>query len=271
METVLESRPDLLVLNGPFLDIEHPSVLNGDFEIPDSAIPNPDKATLKDVLRYHISQPINQLVAQHPSITIIIQPSVRDAINKHASYPQDRLKRQEFGLPRQASIVTNPVTVSINEIVVGINSLDILDMLRREECVSDKAKMTNAMARWGANIISQRSFCPDGSVVAEGEEDSEKVDILPIGAPLDTSFLKLTEWLNVRPDILITPSALTPFAKVLNSVLMINPGTLSKKRGPGTFARMTVLPVTITDEEREKNDVVAHKLFERARVDIVHI
>lgn len=237
METVLESRPDLLVLNGPFLDIEHPSVLNGDFEIPDSAIPNPDKATLKDVLRYHISQPINQLVAQHPSITIIIQPSVRDAINKHASYPQDRLKRQEFGLPRQASIVTNPVTVSINEIVVGINSLDILDMLRREECVSDKAKMTNAMARWGANIISQRSFCPvfpptareaypkidadrDGSVVAEGEEDLEKVDILPIGAPLDTSFLKLAEWLNVRPDILITPSALTPFAKV--STLLIH-------------------------------------------------
>ncbi|KAH7049392.1 DNA polymerase alpha subunit B N-terminal-domain-containing protein [Macrophomina phaseolina] len=288
MENALESRPDLLVLSGPFLDIEHPSVINGDFDIPESAIPNPDKATLKDVFRYHISQPINQLAAQHPSITIIIQPSVRDAINKHVSYPQDRLKRQEFGLPRQASIVTNPVTISINEIIVGINSLDVLDMLRREECVSDKARMTNAMARWGANIISQRSFCPvfpptareaypkieadrDIAVAAEGGEGAEKLDLLPIGAPLDTSFLKLTEWLNVRPDLLITPSALTPFAKVINSVLMINPGTLSKKRGPGTFARMTVLPATITDEEREQNDVVAHKLFERARVDIVHI
>ncbi|EOD45196.1 putative dna polymerase alpha primase associated subunit protein [Neofusicoccum parvum UCRNP2] len=287
METTLETRPDVLVLNGPFLDIEHPSLINGDFEIPDSAIPNPDKATLKDVFRYHISQPINKLVASHPTITIIIQPSVRDAIAKHVSYPQDRLKRQEFGLPRQATIVTNPVTISINEIIVGITSLDILDMLRREECVSDKAKMTNAMVRWGASLISQRSFCPifpptarevlpkidadRGGAAATEEEDAERVDLLPVGAMLDTSYMKLTEWLNVRPDVLITPSALTPFAKVINSVLVINPGTLSKKRGPGTFARMTVLPATITDEEREQNEVVAHKLFERSRVDIVHI
>lgn len=230
METALETRPDVLILNGPFLDIEHPSVINGDFEIPDSAIPNPDKATLKDVFRYHISQPINQLVSQHPTITIIVVPSVRDAIAKHVSYPQDRLKRQEFGLPRQATIVTNPVTISINELIVGITSLDILDMLRREECVSDKARMGNAMARWSASIISQRSFCPvfppttrevypkidadrDGAAAPEGDEDAE-VNLLPVGAMLDTSYLKLTEWLNVRPDILITPSALTPFAKV---------------------------------------------------------
>ncbi|KAL0263555.1 DNA-directed DNA polymerase alpha subunit pol12 [Diplodia seriata] len=288
METALESRPDVLVLNGPFLDIEHPSVINGDFEIPDNAIPNPDKATLKDVFRYHISRPINQLTAQHPSITIIIQLSVRDAIAKHVSFPQDRLKRQEVSLPRQATIVTNPVTISINEMVVGITSLDILDMLRREECVSEKAKMTNAMVRWGASLISQRSFCPvfpptarevfpkieadrDGATAGEGEGEDDRIDVLPVGAMLDTSFLKLTEWLNVRPDVLITPSALTPFAKVINSVLVLNPGTLSKKRGPGTFARMTVLPATITDEEREQNDIVPHKFFERSRVDIVHV
>ncbi|KAK0664329.1 DNA polymerase alpha subunit B [Lasiodiplodia hormozganensis] len=285
IETVLESRPDVLVLNGPFLDIEHPSIINGDFDIPDNAIPNPDKATLKDVFRYHISNPLNHLASQHPSITIIIQLSVRDAIAKHVSFPQDRAKRQEFGLPRQASIVTNPVTITINEIVVGITSLDILDMLRREECVSEKAKMTNAMARWSANIISQRSFCPvfpptareaypkidaDRDGAAAGQED-EEVDLLPVGAVLDTSYLKLAEWLNVRPDVLITPSALTPFAKVINSVVILNPGTLSKKRGPGTFARMTILPATVTDEEREENDVVAHKLFERSRVDIVHV
>ena len=37
---------------------------------------------------------------------------------------------------------------------------------------------------------------------------------MQLGACLDTSYLKLTEWLNVKPDVLITPSALTPFAKV---------------------------------------------------------
>jgi DNA polymerase alpha subunit B len=52
---------------------------------------------------------------------------------------------------------------------------------------------------------------------------------------------------------------------------VINPGTLSKRRAAGTYARLVILPATITDEEREKGFAVAHKLWERARVDIVKI
>ena len=54
-------------------------------------------------------------------------------------------------------------------------------------------------------------------------------------------------------------------------MLVVNPGTLSKRKGPGTYARLTVLPATVTDADREKGDILAHRLFERARVDIVHI
>jgi len=70
---------------------------------------------------------------------------------------------------------------------------------------------------------------------------------------------------------LITPSALAPFAKVVESVVVVNPGTLSKRRGPGTFARLAVRPMEVSEEEREKGDVVGHKIFERARVDVVRI
>ncbi|KAF2137527.1 uncharacterized protein K452DRAFT_278516 [Aplosporella prunicola CBS 121167] len=290
LESATASCPDVLILNGPFIDIEHPSVINGDFDLPAHAIPNPDKATIRDVFRHYISAPLNQLAAQLPNTTIILQPSVRDAIAKHVSFPQDRLKRQEFGLPRQATIVTNPVTLSVNEAVVGLASLDVLDMLRREECVSDKARASNAMARWGAALVAQRSFCPvfpptareayprleaggREAVTVEAEDGvvEGRVEFLPVGAVLDTSFLKLAEWLTVRPDVLVTPSALTPFAKVINSVLVVNPGTLSKRKGPGTYARLTVLPAAVTDEDRAKGEILAHRLFERARVDIVHI
>jgi DNA polymerase alpha subunit B len=51
----------------------------------------------------------------------------------------------------------------------------------------------------------------------------------------------------------------------------INPGTLSKRRGPGTYARMIIEPLQITDEERDKGDVVGHRLYDRCRVDIVKI
>jgi len=51
----------------------------------------------------------------------------------------------------------------------------------------------------------------------------------------------------------------------------INPGTLCKRRGPGHFAAMNVLPRVLSNEEREAEEAVAHHVFERARVDIVRI
>ena len=54
-------------------------------------------------------------------------------------------------------------------------------------------------------------------------------------------------------------------------MLCINPGTLSKKRGAGTFTAMNVQPKVSTDEEREAGEAAAHSVFERARVDGVRI
>ena len=45
---------------------------------------------------------------------------------------------------------------------------------------------------------------------------------LPIGTPLNTSYLKLGEMLNVRPDILITPSVLQGTVKVRQLTLWFN-------------------------------------------------
>jgi DNA polymerase alpha subunit B len=58
---------------------------------------------------------------------------------------------------------------------------------------------------------------------------------------------------------------------VVDGVISINPGTISKKKAPGTYARLTIQPLKPTEEERESGDVIAHKLWERARVDIVRI
>lgn len=54
-------------------------------------------------------------------------------------------------------------------------------------------------------------------------------------------------------------------------MLVINPGTLSKRKGAGTFAELTVHPRKVSDEERAQGAVVGHHLFDRARVDIVRI
>lgn len=57
----------------------------------------------------------------------------------------------------------------------------------------------------------------------------------------------------------------------MNSVVCINPGTLSKKRGTGTFTSLSVQPRTVSAEEREAGEPLAHNLFQRARVDVVRI
>lgn len=54
-------------------------------------------------------------------------------------------------------------------------------------------------------------------------------------------------------------------------MLVINPGTLSKRKAAGTYARLVVRPAEVSEEERQRGSAVAHKLWERARVDIVKI
>lgn len=61
----------------------------------------------------------------------------------------------------------------------------------------------------------------EGKLVKDGDEDGEQEEpspFLPIGTPLDISYLKLGEMLNVRPDILISPSALQGTVKVRYSL-----------------------------------------------------
>lgn len=210
-----DSYADALILVGPFLDIEHPLLASGDFDLPEDALTEPDTATMTTVFRYLITPIIQQLIASNPSITILLIPSVRDANSQHVSWPQEPFPRKETGLPKQVRIVGNPMTLSINELVTAISSQDILYELRHEEFTGGKLKDPNLLSRLPRYMIEQRHFFPlyppvDRPLLPK----TGTVEGIPPSAMLDISYLKLGEMLNVRPDMLITPSALPPFAKV---------------------------------------------------------
>ncbi|KAL8770519.1 MAG: hypothetical protein Q9209_003775 [Squamulea sp. 1 TL-2023] len=269
-----ETCADMLILIGPFLDTEHPVLAAGDFDLPDDPSIEPDRATLVDAFRLLIAKPLQALAQAIPSITIVCIPSTRDVMNKHVSWPQDNLPGKKLGLPKQAKMVSNPVTVSINEIVVAISAQDVLYELRREEVVvgNKHGREGNLLARLPRHLIEQRHFFPlyppvDRTLLPKtGTEEG-----VAVGVPMDVSYLKLGEWLEARPDVLIQPSALPQFAKVVENVLVVNPGPLSKRKGAGTFAQMTIYPRRLTEQERSEGKLVAHKLFERTRVDVVRI
>lgn len=59
--------------------------------------------------------------------------------------------------------------------------------------------------------------------------------------------------------------------QVVESVLVINPGFLSKRRGAGTYARMSLYPPSQSDIESSGEGMMGHKIFDRARVEITRI
>ncbi|KAK4554390.1 DNA-directed DNA polymerase alpha subunit pol12 [Recurvomyces mirabilis] len=278
---------DVLILTGPFLDLEHPIIASGDFEdhLPANARIEPDRATINDVFRILISEPLQRLVQAVPTITIIMVPSMRDAISKHVSWPQDRFAKGPLGLPKQVQVVTNPIVLSINEMVVAISTQDVLSELRRENVFQHgkgQAFGDDMLARLTNSVIEQRHFFPVFPPAAR--EDLPKPSGVPgevpevggeermsVGASLDIAYLKLAEWISVRPDVLVLPSVLNPFVKVIEGITCLNPGTLSKKRGAGHYAALNVQARSLTEEEREAGQAVAHNVFERTRVDITRI
>ena len=57
----------------------------------------------------------------------------------------------------------------------------------------------------------------------------------------------------------------------MKSVIVINPGYLSKTRGAaggGTYAKLTILAPKPIREGENSNEKVSHNLFERARVEV---
>ncbi|KAH6680493.1 DNA polymerase alpha subunit B N-terminal-domain-containing protein [Halenospora varia] len=267
-----DTYADALILTGPFLDVDHPLIATGDFDLPEEALTDPDTVTMNTVFKYLISPAFVTLVASNPHITILLVPSVKDIISKHVSWPQEPFPRKDLGLPKSVKIIGNPMTLSLNEIAVGISSQDILTELRQSEVVGGKNKSENMLARISKYLIEQRNFFPlfppvdREALPRAGTEDGR-----PMGAVLDTSFLKLGEMVNVRPDVLVVPSALPPFAKVVESVLVINPGYLSKRRAAGSYTKLTVYPMELTDEEKASTQMIGHRVFSRTRVDIMRI
>ena len=326
---------DALVLAGPFIDVDHPLIATGDFDLPEEALNSgsgvdPDTATLATLFKHLVSPALNRLAAAHPAVTMILVPSVRDAVARHVSWPQDAPPRQGLGLPRPATarLVGNPMTLSLNETLVGLSSHDALWDLRQEELLVPTATATansnnssaaadNLFSRLARHLLEQRHYAPVFPPTERARLPKTGAgDGVPVGASLDTSFLKLGEMVNVRPDVVVVPSALPPFARVssacscflfmpifrspplnitslpphppsrvprltqpakkfqvVESVVVINPGHLSKRRGAGTYARMTLHPPPPPPAAADgaAAGVVGHRVFERARVEIVRI
>ena len=108
---------------------------------------------------------------------------------------------------------------------IGVSSMDIVkDLLTDETSIQGPGNKVSRLVRMANHVIEQRSFHPLFPAHPGSQVDFQQ----------EESFA-----LNVRPDVLVTPSDLSRFAEMMpGNVGCVNPGRLVKGGNSGTFAKI---------------------------------
>ncbi|KAK9188746.1 hypothetical protein WN944_020151 [Citrus x changshan-huyou] len=149
-------------------------------------------------------------------VRAILVPSIRDA-NHDFVLPQPPFDIQPPHIIHQITSLTNPGTFEANQIKVGCCTVDVLKQLSGEE-----------MSRCSKDGTS-----------------NDRME----GIPLDFSLAQEALTISTIPDIIILPSDMKYFIKVLSlggrnegeeqkKCVCVNPGRLAKGEGSGTFAEI---------------------------------
>lgn len=228
IETVRTERPDLLLLLGPFVDSNHPFIKNGDVDMSPASL-----------FRERISKPLARLEGDMPELVIVLVPSIRDMISSHVVLPQAALERDpELGLSRRCQLVPNPSTFSVNGFTIGATSVDILFHIRKDHFfkqaleIADEpsAESEDSMTMLCRQILEQQSFYPIFPAPREVHEDVN----------LSVLHLDLLKIKGAAPDILVFPSRLKEFQKIVDASIVINPALASKFNSAGTAACLSI-------------------------------
>lgn len=280
-------KPQVAILYGPFLDLANKAVQLGDIEIP-TLPPNQQPKNLDDVFKALVTPILKRI---DPLTQVILIPSLRDAVSKHASYPQAPIDRKKLGLPKNFKCFPNPSAFSVNEVMFGSSNLDIFKDLKdiyRGSGENQKIS-TNRFERIANHIFDQRRYYPifpgsiktTNSASASGLYDgfmAEEIGQQDVGGScLEVPYMALSELGDSLPDVMIIPSELKYFAKVIKGVIVINPGQYIRphrdaSRAEGSYV---VLDIQAPDanaseniEKVETTDLYYHNVYKRTRVDI---
>ncbi|XWS34618.1 hypothetical protein CRYUN_Cryun21dG0053400 [Craigia yunnanensis] len=219
--------PQMLILLGPFIDSEHPQIKKGTVDL-----------SFDEIFQLEVLRMVQDyLEYMGPDARVVIIPSVRDA-NHDFVFPQPAFDLDSLDISHQITSLKNPGIFEADEVKIGCCTVDILKHLSREEMSRHSMDGTpsDRLSRLASHIISQRSFYP---LYPPAE-----------GVPLDLSLAPEALHISSVPDLLILPSDIKYFVKVLSlggtsegeeqikKCICINPGRLAKGEGGGTFVEL---------------------------------
>uniref|UniRef100_A0ABM5F3F6 DNA polymerase alpha subunit B n=1 Tax=Pogona vitticeps TaxID=103695 RepID=A0ABM5F3F6_9SAUR len=210
IDVINKDKPDVCILLGPFLDAKHKQVEDCQLT---SSFEDVFKICLKTIIERTRS------AGSH----LVIVPSLRD-VHHVCVYPQPPFARFELSKEDKQRVlfVSDPCTLEVNGVLLGLTSVDLLFHMGSEEISSFSA--LDRFSRILKHILTQRSYYPLYPPAEEMNIDYEK-------------FCQYTP-LPLTPDVLITPSDLKYFIKEVLGCVCINPGRLTKGQVGGTYGRL---------------------------------
>ncbi|CAA0841486.1 DNA polymerase alpha 2 [Striga hermonthica] len=184
-------QPQLLVLLGPFIDSDHPELSKGTVD-----------QTFDEMFHLQILEKLQDYVECMGSVArVILMPSIRDAHHDFV-FPQVHILVFCVKLNADFYLTRNNVICYNTDVNVACCTVDILKHLSAEEiCRNPPGESKQRLANLAKHILSQQSFYPLYPPAKE--------------VPLDFSFAEKALRFSLTPDILILPSDLAPFVKVL--------------------------------------------------------
>ncbi|XP_036114427.1 DNA polymerase alpha subunit B isoform X6 [Molossus molossus] len=228
--TINHDRPDVCILFGPFLDAKHEQVEN-------CLLTSPFEDVFKQCLRTIIEG------TRSSGSHLVFVPSLRD-VHHEPVYPQPPFSYSD--LPhedkKRVQLVSEPCSLSLNGVVFGLTSTDLLFHIGAEE-ISSSSGSSDRFSRILKHILTQRSFYP----LYPPQEDMA----------IDYENFYAHAQLPVTPDVLIIPSELRYFVKDILGCVCVNPGRLTKGQVGGTYGRLYIRRQTTGGEERQSPCVAA--------------
>ncbi|GFN97156.1 DNA polymerase alpha subunit b [Plakobranchus ocellatus] len=226
VKIITRDKPDLCVLMGPFVDIKNDVINTGDVE-----------DTYEDMFTRQMEE-IGR-ATQGLGSKVVIVSSSRDAHSCYSVYPQpeyslsthlsDGSKKPaaQIECTKDLMFVSDPATLVVNGVVVGLTSTDILMHLTKSEIsLGAQTSGLDRMGRLAQHILHQQSYYPL-------YPPSEDVNV-------DYDRWETSAKLPVTPHILLLPSDIKAFAKDIEGCCCVNPGRLTTGLAGGTYAQVVV-------------------------------
>ncbi|KAN0125481.1 DNA polymerase alpha/epsilon subunit B domain containing protein [Lactarius tabidus] len=228
-KNLLSLRPGVVLLIGPFVDSNNEKIKTGDTD-----------QTPSEIFHTQFTEKLQEFLETSPNSLVLIVPSVRDVISNHCVYPQSPLDVPDLSVDPRIKLLPNPCRFSLNDVSFAVTSVDALFHLRKEQLVMRAEEVesleidgqlpaTDTMASLSRLVLQQRCFYP---LFPSPLELSHEVN-------LDISHLEHVALCHEEgacaPDVLIVPSRLKHFSKIVDHTTAINPSFVSK----GVSANLT--------------------------------